>query len=477
MQAIKQNKQYRRRVCTLLFGLGIIFLGTVFCGRGVPIPYSQLLSPATGQCQSNNAAPVVGEETLALAVTVGPNIAICILRASDGLLLRHYDLDVHGDLVGQSDGLLFVRQRDGSDGNAVALCAIQINSGLTRWCQTQLKNYSSNFSPTYVPSTFATRAGRLYLWQINQADSFLTAVNEQTGQVLWNVRANIGSSTTHYSLALGQGIIYSNASQILPGNAPSPSARPVANGVCALQTETGQQLWCKNMGSLDPFQVATDEQGVYALASDASLTALSTNGVQRWQTLFPQSQPIYTSPPPIVAHGIVLSFKLATDPVSSATRGVVEAVRASDGAQLWSAPQPADIFTMTSTDQFLFVATVTGNFTVYNLHNGTQVWSRSVFKYTREIGPNILIQHDTAYLYLAGGNASSDLYETSSAHVLALHMNGGTTFWDDQGCARATPTPSGVPTGTPASANMPCSWTTIAPDGINSRFQLLQFGS
>ncbi|MGH2480409.1 MAG: hypothetical protein ACRDHW_12205, partial [Ktedonobacteraceae bacterium] len=84
---------------------------------------------------------------------------------------------------------------------------------------------------------------------------------------------------------------------------------------------------------------------------------------------------------------MVVCVTAAPESGTAAMSGV--AVRASDGTRLWNAPQPAAIASMTATDQFLFLATSTGILSVYNLQDGTQVWSHNTFEYTILINKTI----------------------------------------------------------------------------------------
>ena len=464
MQTIKQKG---KRICALLCGLGVIFLGTVFCGRGVPMPYNQAVNLSTGQCQGNNAAPVAGEETLALATTTGPNITICILRISDGLLLRHYDLDIHGDIAGQGDGLLFVLQRDGATGDRSALCAIHISDGLTRWCQAQLKDTDLG--------TIIVNNSHIYLRHGSSPESFATAINEQTGQLLWNVSILPDSDQSdHQFITPGQGVVYINAFPLLTPGTPTSTA--AAGSVCALQASNGQTLWCQPLRSstVTISGMATDEQTLYVETNGTALVALNaTDGSLRWQTDLSPSQPTGGYTPVIVTHNTVVCVKAALESGTAAMIGV--AVRASDGTQLWSAPQPAAIASMTATDQFLFLATSTGIFSVYNLQDGTQVWSRGAFTSVSRIEKTILIEHGTAYLALnSQSNANSTGY---NPYVLAFHVSDGTALWGDQGCASTTLTPpvNATPTNATPTAGPPCSWIYHTPPGYNSlQLQLLQ---
>src|SRR5690348_7120356 len=94
MQAINKSRLSGKKIFGLLFCIGILFLGAVCCGNYKPIPYNVGFSLSSGQCQGGNTSPVAGETTLTVVASEGPNLTICTLRASDGVLLNHYDLSV-----------------------------------------------------------------------------------------------------------------------------------------------------------------------------------------------------------------------------------------------------------------------------------------------------------------------------------------------------------------------------------------------
>lgn len=461
MQPISHGKHQVRNICGLLCCLGIIILGAVCCGmtRGMPYySYSQAFSPSSGQCQGRDTVPTAGEQTLTVVVQAGPNITICILRASDGILLRHYDLALYGDVVGYGDGLLYVNERQGTAGSSLALCAVHISDGIESWCQTQLTN----------ATTIAVANGNVYASSTDQ--TLVTAVSERDGRILWNFHTLASSTTNSNSplLATGPGMVYVNAAQNLPPGSPTPTTTTAltsdARSVCALRASNGQQLWCKPLPVQLIIGMATDEHTLYVRTfNNSSIYAFDAiSGAIRWVMPLSFSQTSYTPPNFIVTHGVVF----ADVPVSDASGSdQLYALRASDGKRLWNTSYNGLINALSATDTCVYLVTSTGKLYARNILDGTPAWS---YGPPQQVTPTAVSYKSADTIYV-GHNAAYILLNASYgpgnyATILAMRTNDGKLLWENAGCAPSAATQVALAgtltTGTPAGAATPtrCDW-------------------
>jgi outer membrane protein assembly factor BamB len=421
---------------------------------------------SSGQCQARNASPVAGEQTLAIVVASGPNITICILRASDGTLLRHYDLNIHGSVIGQADGLLYV-QNYGQQGAVLSLCAVHISDGVERWCQAQLKNYDL--------ASITTDNGIIYVRPSDQTDNHVTAVNERNGQILWNFRTQADPAITLQPLiAISHGTVYMNAYQNLQAGSPTPITSTTqgpdpklgVRSVCALQSSNGQQLWCKPFSKQIINAMAVVENTLYvrtvnSSSNYASIYALdSANGAFRWHFSLMLRQTSYRLPALVVAHGMVFTNGNADTTSYLSSNDQLYALRAGDGKQLWNISYESRIDLITATDKLLYIVTSSGALSALNILDGTLAWSHGIFislsSYNFE--STILVGPTVTYILM---NAKGD------PHLLALKANNASTIWEDKGCAFATSTPI-IGTSTPAGngAINRCYWAKNAGVGV-----------
>lgn len=430
MQVSSLGKQKVKKICTLLLGFSIIFLGLVFCG-GIP-NYTYSYKVSSGLCQGQNATPVAGEQTLAIAAVSQSNITICMVRASDGSLLRHYDLPIHGDIMGQGDGFLYILERSDEQGNAFALCAVHIHDGLVRWCQTQLKNYNTG-NPS---NQLQINNGTLYLRyayqdEKNQEQNVLTAVNEQTGQVLWNVHTFQPSTAVNYELlALTPKIVYVNASQVLPADQPVPTNTTLnASSVCALRASTGQQLWCKSVATAELLinGMIADENTLYVqMLQNASLSALNAaDGSLRWQKSFSQGDFSPPNPPTTPLSLVLVHGTIIIQMPDNLAYSQLYALRSSDGQQLWNTSSLNSVVfpsSLAATQTLVYAISPTGNTHAFNILDGTPLWSYDNSSLQNVQGNHFLVQQNMVYLSLR-----SRLYTPFILVVLNTHD--GTPRW------------------------------------------------
>lgn len=454
MRPINKGTCSNRKGWGLLPWASILLLGVVVCSCGA-LPYTQTFRVSSGQCQGHNAHPVAGEATLTVVVSVGPNTTICTLRASDGILLRHHDLDVHGMVLGQGDGLLYVDERRGAQGYSLALCAVRISDGIKLWCQTRL-----TFSASII-----TDNGLVY---VSPGDRMsVAAVSERDGRILWRFHTQ---ATFPLSVPLlvvpGHGVVYASTFQnaqadASPANTQSSSSQSGPSGVCALQANNGQRLWCRSFPMESVKSMAADSRALYVRTSNSTVYALNlADGAMHWHTSLMRAPSPYGILQVGVAHGVVFTNAPGEGAVPN-TSDWVDALRASDGKPLWSASYADLIQSMTATDGLFYLVTEGGFLDVLTLLNGAHAWSqgaRPAFPSSGSstIVQNVMVEQNVAYTLV---NASS-----SELRLLALRAHDGAVLWADQGCANATPTPvPGTSTSTMSTpASTRCYWMSDA---------------
>jgi outer membrane protein assembly factor BamB len=481
MQAFSSGKHKIKEICALIFCISIIILGAVCCGNGISTPYTGPFSLSSGQCKGDNAAPVAGEKTLAIAALDGEDITICILRASDGVLLRHYDLDIHGSVVGQGDGLLYVDKRTSGD-SSLALCAVEIDNGITRWCQTQVMNVA----------TITQASGVIYAGTLDQSSGAgsVVAINERDGQLLWhfNTQANPGTSG-HPLFALDQGIVYVNdyrppvTSTATPGTGGSVPT-PGISSVCALRANNGSKLWCVSLSAQSVTNLVADENGLYMWTESTegvdgsttnyddptNLAAYSASGLKRWSLTFPSA-------------GLTISrFLIARGMLFTSWTGgqdweyQLDALRTSDGQALWHIKKQSQAISMSITDSFIFIVNATGEIQVFNLLNGTSTWSRqnliSPFSPRKDQIFETLAGQGVTYVLVATPDGNSSYY---ISYLLALRVRDGATVWEDQTCGNSSVATAIAYTSTAVASpsairgtNARCYWNTFQQYTVNS---------
>lgn len=464
MQYSKNSKITGKRIYGLIFCLSIIFLGTVWCGRGVTISYNQTFSLSSGQCQGQNISPVAGEQTLTVVAAAGPNITICILRASDGVLLRHYDLDIHGDVVGYGHGLLYVNERGGAQGDSLALCAIHSSDGVKRWCQTQLHTITS----VTVDNSIVYAAFTDYLGH----NSNLTAVSERDGRILWSFHTQADPlSFSKPLVASGQGTVYIDNYQNLSTGSPTPSPAtatpaPGVRGVCAVQSSSGRQLWCESVAERSITAIAADANTLYVRAiNDPSQSGLvyafnALDGSMRWRTSFSLLQSTSGASQLLVAGGVVFTNAHGDEALAYPDRtDQLFALRADDGKQLWSVTRHGLVGSLTVADTLLYLISSLGVLDTFHILDGTPAWSQGSSNATpsplsSSLVSSVMIKHNVAYI-LVGAN----VYVNNDTYILAVRADSGTALWQDRACANATPVPATSTSVGSGTNQQLCYWT------------------
>lgn len=447
MQAIANGKRQWKKICGLCFCIGIIFLGTVFCGRGIPPDYNQLFNTSTENCQGQSAVSS-GELALALALSSGPNITICVLRASDGILLRHYDLEVHGDMVGHGAGQLYLNERDGKTGTSRALCSVDINSGITRWCQTDVTNT--------VSVTIAN--GKIYALATESTSgrSMLIALNERDGLVLWHNPARQDLAPSDIKLVPGRDAIYTDAysSSANPGSTSTPGATSsFPQQVCALLPASGQLIWCKEIPAI--FDMFTNEDRLYVLDANPTpqLETFAANGSLVDSVPLPE---IDASPATQSRFFMVRNIIFIN--VGYTNEEFLFALRPGDQKPLWSKRNSlSPLSSIQVWNNYLYTIDAQGKVEALNVLNGEPAWSYAGLSQGGIVVPprlptNTFLSKESMLYLLDGTDAFS--------YLLALNANTGAPLWKDSGCYKPlTPAVSATPMfGTPLAVSQRCYW-------------------
>lgn len=462
MQLIKSGKQQFWRVCGLCFCLGIIILGAVCCGITRGIPY-QAIGQAAAQCQSGNSLPTTaGEQTLAVVVQAGPNITLCLVRASDGTLLRHLDLAIYGNVAGYGAGLLFVNEREGIGGASLALCAIHVSDGVERWCQPQVTN----------AATVNVADGNVYASSTDQ--TLVTALSARDGRILWHFQTLVPSPNLPM-LTTGPGLVYVQAAATQAGSpTPDTSAEQSPNvattrAVCALRANDGQQLWCHTFLDEAIATMTADAHTLYIRTSnDFMVYALdTTSGSVRWAQMIKWS-PISPSDTAhlhlLVAGGRIFVDAPGADTTNPNWSNLLYALNASNGQRIWKISYPGLSDSLSATDTLVSLVLSTGKLETRNALDGTPAWSYSVaqqatpatyYNNNNTLTASIVTMRDVTYMLTYTG------YGQNTAGTLqAIHANNGTPIWQMQGCTTNQATQIAV-TSTPVAQNTPaqCYWT------------------
>lgn len=436
MQPARKNKLQIKNICALIFCLSIIILGAICCGNASGVTTATSLPLlSSGQCKGNNVAPVAGEQTLAVVTQTGPNITICILRASDGVLLRHYDLALYGTILGSNDGLLYVNEYSDSS----VLCAVQISDGLERWCQSQQNGINS----------IVVGNGNVYAtsYSAHVGQTLITALSEHDGRVLWTASMLVGTNPTNQLLlTAGPGVLYSyqaiSAASPTPTTSTNQTFASNPNGVCALRASDGRQLWCYPLVEQSVTGMVADENSLYVrdTGNYPSIYAFgAANGAVRWHTLINQAYPTGTSSLLTITNGILFTNVAS----SNTTSDQLYALQTSDGKQLWSTSQPEWIISVTATDKDVYAMANSGTLHVLNILNGKAAWSYKSFPENSPTYNNnnntpntIFVEHNVAYILIGTDNYT---------YLTAISANDGTALWQDQRCNNPVATPTASP--------------------------------
>ncbi len=454
------DKRRRLRVGAALLSIIVIFLGTVWCGmgRGGTLSYNAGFSSASDQCQGTNASPQAGEQVLTVAVVEGPNIILCLLRASDGTLLRHFTLAIHGDKLGQADGLLYINERGGTDGASLALCAVQVDNGVTRWCQTQIKD----------AHTITISAGTVYALSSETSTQMttLSAVQPATGQIIWSTQSAIDPSSpwTQVPVLAGQGQVYLPVYQTPAEKiaTTTPTATSIFQdegtwNLCAFQTTNGHQNWCRPLPVGFIESLAVDDHDVYVRAKDEHggenntfIALRARSGELDWQTSF-TSDNGHTFL--AVVQGLLLTNMYDG---KQTTQEKIVALHASNGSLLWQHSLHAAFMTMTIAGSHMYLVTAAASLQALNLADGSEQWSTtflSLPQYGSIDDSSLLV--GPASVYLAATSRS-----VASANVMAVRANSGKREWNDSNCDQGNTSASlgtTIPTQTSSDSGK-CHW-------------------
>lgn len=456
MQPEVSAKRRGRRLCTTILCVAIIFLGTVWCGNSTAAPYNSAFTTSSSQCQGTNTTPLTGEAVLTLAIPEGPNITLCHLRASDGTLLRHFNLAIHGDIIGQGDGLLYINERGGTNGNSLALCAVQMDNGVTRWCQTQVKQANN----TQHTSSISINNGTVYAQGVDMVAWTLTlfAINETSGDIIWSKQTSLDPKVSQPVMIAGQDQVYLVVYQAPPvsasGTATAGTQATNQNGgtrsLCAFAATTGQQSWCRTFPYENVESLAMDGNALYVRASDAwgsrnfFLYALdATSGTINWHQSFTgESGHIVL----IIARGVLVTNLY--DDADKVAEDKLVALRTNDGHLLWQRSLHSEFTAMNSAGSRIYLVTESARFQALNLADGTEAWSDTISDpslYLTVKSSSILVGQTSVYVAVS-------TFQTDSMNLMAVQASNGKQLWNDPSC-NATPTASTTSPATPGQAD------------------------
>jgi outer membrane protein assembly factor BamB len=433
------DKRLGRRVCASIFCVIVIFVGTVWCGNGATSAYNSSFTTSPNQCRGTNTAPLAGERVLSVAVIDGPNITLCHLRASDGTLLRYFNLTIHGDIIGHADGLLYINERGGTNGTSLALCAVQIDNGVTRWCQRQVTEGKS----------ITASNGTVYANASSSQTAALFAIQETTGQVIWHRQMQPGPDDVPTQILIEQGQLYVPIYQAPQASATATStASALTNqtgstgSLCAFLVTSGQQNWCHAFPGEIIEKLAMDDSAVYVQTVSALggqnglLYALdAASGNMQWHQSF-----TWDSGPGslVAAQGtLVLGLSEGDQPA----KGKLLALDTKDGHFLWQRSLGDGLVSISLASSRIYLVTSFASFQAFNLADGTDAWSNTSLHLSQngyiQIA-SMLAGPTTAYVAISSSNANA-------LNVMAVDASNGKSQWSDPGCdSSSTPSATGA---------------------------------
>ena len=440
------SKHISRRRLILLLGICVLLFSAMTCQSAPVKPSPPPPFGSTGQCQAHTTAPTTTAatgRTLSIAVEKRPNITLCHLAAQDGTLLRHEDLTLHGDIMGQTESTLYVQQLGEAQRQPVALCAISNHDGTTRWCRKEL---------AYAGRDFLSAQGLLYFLGGSSIAS-VTVVNEQDGRILTSYRLPSDGSPQ----MVVSGILYVKIFRPRPTPIPFAQAGDTIESVCALQARSGQQLWCQTFETRHIESMAAFGNSLYLQATEVSetyygvvflyaLDALS--GQIRWNITLDQHNDgnFFQQLPPIFVEGDNLYASIAKcDPYGCYKPfSVLYALRTTDGIQRWRKETDpgttiktlmlAQNMLYTTINKVIFesLTSTTGTYVSHgerearSATNGSVLWSQKSPFSDQSFWSNLRVDH--GMLFLLQGRA---LWVGQGAS--------GKTLWSKTSCASSTP--------------------------------------
>lgn len=155
----------------------------------------------------------------------------------------------------------------------------------------------------------------------------------------------------------------------------------------------------------------------HEVSDDSFLEAVNaTTGVQLWKKNYGSADTF------LQAHGILYSS------VCTMASGVcsIDAIRAVDGALLWSYPTSLGSAWLTVQDNVLYGVSYTQVFAL-NSSTGAPIWQKSVAEPNQEINQTPLVLNQT--LYAASCNTTKDTQDDGGCNFLAFATADGSELW------------------------------------------------
>jgi outer membrane protein assembly factor BamB len=420
----------RRRLPSVLGGVLVLALVALCCAQVLPfvrarltwllLPTSNVAPPACAhETPHSPQAPL--QESLFAAVSsivtsgttgfinrgvpiIDANVALCVVRSSDGAIIGHYALDEsiigHYALDGavadlaQADGVLYLLQPQVQNVRKVQVCALRAHDGTRLWCRTS--------APTGLPLVLS--GGILYL----QSESAITALRASDGAMLWThgIQRGQDGQTAVVEIAVVSDSVYVPAS---------------AHQVCVLQAANGTTRWCTSPDSLTAaIGLAADTTGVYALDrtsnsdSPTRVVALrATDGASIWQRLLPR---IATVTPSFLAQNGLLYFSTIHSPNDS--QNILTALQTSDGTKRWEITTSQELRATVVQGNVAYVADST-SLQALQASTGKLLWKQTIHT------------ADTTRLLVSG----SMLYLSDDVqNLFAIKASTGQVLWERIQC-------------------------------------------
>jgi outer membrane protein assembly factor BamB len=348
------------------------------------------------------------------------NIALCVLRTSDGAIIRHYKIDTKLPAQGmtQANGVLYFWQ--GTE-QQPEICAMRASDGAMLWCQAS----QPGNSPLFFSSPLVINDGTLYV----QGESEIAALRASDGVLLWQSSVGRGpAGSNHYSQ-----IAVVNDSVYIPTS---------ANEVCAVQASDGTRRWCTPLGALsDLLTLTADTTGAYVLnegGSPADIVALSpTDGAVLWQRMVPR---IVADPSLLLVQDGLLY--LSTFDASNELHDIVTALQTSDGTTRWEATTDQSV-TITVSGGRAYLGDMT-RLQALQASTGKLLWKQSIPRVQHTLAGVGLayVLDDAANLYTLRARDGKLLWERiqcvddSGASAPEPHTRNGVVVWCTWGTDR-----------------------------------------
>lgn len=416
----------------LLLALAIV--GYLLCGWSVLLLRTVPTAPLACAHEESHPSPTSLQEELFVGVTSALerpvyhgytiddfNTAICVVRASDGAILRHYALGENVNIWGlaQAGGVFYYGLEDTSQKGQ--LCAMRASNGARLWCHS-VSGVSTELSLVISNET-------LYFQTQAQAAPELLAFRTSDGSLLWE------HDEWQTFFAVGKSAVY----------IPTSSTQ-----ICALQASDGTPSWCKSVNVQAGIAAVTaDGTGIYVLGGDGSVVALrSGDGGLLWQQALQRvAKNIPTDSPPLFVEDGILSIT-TRDPTNS-LREILTALQASDGTTLWQTPSALSL-SATAVSGVVYLGSQ-DTLQALQATSGKPLWQTHLQ----------LESQYPQYRLVSGGEV---LYLLGSGNVSAFSRVDGRFLWEHTQCTDS----SGSASLTPQSRAGGLIWCTWGTDSSNT---------